>query len=200
MLVEVPLLPLTGVQQNTAAAVKAHIKNHQQQEATQAKQETPALKSKHAEAPAPKPQTPVRVDTRVEQGKPSVDIAFTNVEGGLALYGPYNENYRPLILEAAKKHKLAPWLVAALIQVECHKEMKPVSSTLKNGEKKTSLMEQWHNLCGNLKGDAAQGLCQCMGPAWMDIAVNICLFVLTHPTLKREFSGFSCIVQSTWLR
>ncbi|MCE2681248.1 MAG: LysM peptidoglycan-binding domain-containing protein, partial [Burkholderiales bacterium] len=172
VLVEVPLLPLAGVQQNTAAAVKAHIQNHQQQAAAQAKQETPVLKSKHAEAPASKPQTPVRVDTRVEQGKPSVDIAFKNVEGGLALYGPYNENYRPLILEAAKKHKLAPWQVAALIQVECHKEMKPVSSTLKNGEKKTSLMEQWHNLCRDLKSDAAQGLCQCRGAAWMDIAVN----------------------------
>ena len=76
VLVEVPLLPLPGVQQNTSAAVKAHIDNHHKQEVAKAKQQTPVLQSQQAVAPASQPKTPVRIDTRTEKGLPSVDIAF----------------------------------------------------------------------------------------------------------------------------
>ncbi|NMM26955.1 MAG: LysM peptidoglycan-binding domain-containing M23 family metallopeptidase [Glaciimonas sp.] len=105
--------------------------------------------------------------TRTEGGTPVHALATIYTEENLRL-APGNEQYRALLITAAKKHALTPHSLAALIDAEAEK-----------------VAGVWVEKSNANKPTLAQGLAQFFKPAWTDVSKN------TKSLLNQDCKGFS---------
>jgi murein DD-endopeptidase MepM/ murein hydrolase activator NlpD len=112
---------------------------------------------------------PVLRQTRVEGGNPQHAVGAVFTEENLLL-SPPNEKYRRLLIDIAKRHKLTPQALAALINAE--------ASKLKSGE--------W-NANAKAESSSAAGLTQFLNRTWLEVATDRRSAV--NQTLKARF-GF----------